>query len=41
MPAVVLDGGQVELLRDLGRRHRALDVLLVGEHKHRSLPQLL
>ena len=38
---MVFDRGQVELLGDLGRRHGALDVLLVGEDEHGGLLEVL
>jgi len=41
MPGVVLDGGEIQVLGDLGGRHGALDVLLVGKYQHRRLPQVL
>ena len=41
VPAVVLDGGEVEVLRDLGSRHGALHVLLVGKDQHMCPPKLL
>ena len=41
VPAVVLDGGEIEVLRDFSSRHGSFDVLLVGEDEHTRLLQVL
>ena len=41
MPAVILDGGEVELLGDLRSTHATLHVLLVGKHEEVGSFQLL
>ena len=41
VPVMVLDGREVELLGYLGRRHGALQVLLVGEEEYGRMLQVL
>ena len=41
LPRLLLEPVELEALRDLHRRHRALHVLLVGEHEQRRTRQVL
>ena len=41
LPFVLLDGGEVELFRDLRHRHASLDVLLVGVDQHCRFAQIV